>query len=120
MTLQQQQSKFALAVAALIQQAEVMGFEMTFGETYRPPETAALFAQQGKGSSNSLHSKRLAIDLNLFKDNKYLAATKDHLELGVWWEELGKAKGWPLYWGGRFQRADGNHYSWSPDGGKTR
>ena len=120
MTLRQQQSKFALAVAALIQQAEVMGFEVTFGETYRPSETAALFAQQGKGSKNSLHTKRLAIDLNLFKNGKYLSNSIDYTPLGVWWEEYGKANSLPLCWGGRFKRADGNHFSYSPDNGKTQ
>jgi hypothetical protein len=48
---------------------------------------------------------KLAGDLDLFKDRKYLTKTEDHRELGEFWEKLH-----PLCrWGGRF--GDGNHYS---------
>jgi len=49
-------------------------------------------------------TKRLAIDLNLFKDGEYLTDTEDHRFLGEFWESLGGT------WGGRWD--DGNHYSW--------
>lgn len=126
MTLREKQSAFARCAAALIQQMERSGYEVTFGETYRPPETAALFAKQGKGSKNSLHIQRLAIDLNLFLNGKYLTATEDHRIFGEWWEAYGLKLGLPLYWGGRFvdkkgrPEPDGNHYSLSPDNGKTK
>lgn len=124
MTLREKQSQFALSVSKLIQQASLMGYEVTFGETYRPPETAALFAQQGKGSKNSLHPLRLAIDLNLFKNGKYLDSTEAHRPLGEWWEALGVRLGLPLRWGGRFlnekgePKPDGNHYSFEHAGRK--
>jgi hypothetical protein len=65
---------------------------------------ADLYAKQGKGIKNSLHLKRLAIDLNLFKDGAYLSDTESHRPFGEWWEAQD-----PLNrWGGRFK--DGNHY----------
>lgn len=105
MTLRERQSLFAHLVSGLIVQAEALGFDVTFGETYRSPEEAARLAKLGKGLRNSLHTSRLAIDLHLFKDGVYQTSTEAHRPLGEWWETLH-----PLCrWGGRFR--DGNHYS---------
>lgn len=104
------QEEFSQSVAKLIQKAAELGYGVTFGEAYRTPEQAALNAKSGKGIANSLHTERLAIDLNLFKDGVYITDESGHRELGAWWETLG-----PMYrWGGRFR--DPNHYSLSPDG----
>lgn len=112
MTLREKQSLFAAAVGLLIAQAYWDGYEITFGEAYRPPETAALYAEQGRGIKNSLHCSRLAVDLNLFRDGKYLTDTEDYRDLGEWWEELT-----PLArWGGNFSRPDGNHFSFTHGG----
>lgn len=109
-TLRQKQSRFALMVARLILQAQVMGYEVTLGEAYRSPEEAARLAGKGAGIRLSLHTDRLAIDLNLFKDGQLLTRTEDHAPLGAWWESIGGA------WGGRFK--DGNHYSLAHEGRK--
>ncbi len=82
-----------------------MGYEVTYGEAYRPPEQAALMAAQGKGIANSLHTQRLAIDLNLFRDGVYLSSSEAHRPLGEWWEKQHDL----CRWGGRFK--DGCHYS---------
>ena len=58
MTLRERQSKFVSMVALLIQFAYEHGFEMTFGEAW---------AREGH-KEGSYHYKRLAIDLNLFRD----------------------------------------------------
>lgn len=110
MTLREKQSLFVRLVAKLIIRAEELGYELSFGETYRTPEQAILNAKAGKGIKNSLHTERLAVDLNLFKDGRFLGSTEDHRKLGEWWETLHP----DCRWGGRFQ--DGNHYSLSPDG----
>ena len=105
MTLREKQSFFATLVALLIQHATREGFEVTLGEAYRSPEDAARLAKAGKGIKNSLHTQRLAIDLNLFRDGKFLSSSESHKPLGEWWEQQH-----PLCrWGGRFK--DGNHYS---------
>ena len=78
-----------------------MGFDITLGDAYRDPRCPY-------GRPKSLHKKRLAIDLNLFKDGVYLTSTDDHLPLGEYWESIGGS------WGGRFN--DGNHYSLAHDG----
>lgn len=103
MTLRQKQSKFAKLVALLIQETGARGFEITLGEAWRSPEEAARLAGVGKGIKNSLHTKRLALDINLFLNGRYLTSTEAHQELGEWWERQGGS------WGGRF--GDGGHYS---------
>lgn len=110
MTLREKQSLFAELVPGLIEFAVESGYQVTFGEAYRSPEEAARLAKLGLGIAKSLHTVRLAIDLNLFKDGRYLSSNKAHQPLGEFWELLH-----PLCrWGGRF--GDGNHYSLAHDG----
>jgi hypothetical protein len=120
MTLREQQSLFVQLVAALIQHAYERGYELTFAEAYRTPEQAALNAAKGSGISRSLHCDRLAIDLNLFRDGKWLQTSEAHAPIGAFWKSLH-----PLCrWGGDFKTAtglpkpDGNHYSMEYEGRK--
>lgn len=106
------QEEFAISAARLILKAKELGYGVTFGEAWRSPEQAALNAAKGTGISNSLHTERLAIDLNIFKNGVYLTDGTGHRELGVWWKTLG-----PMYrHGGDFKKPDHNHYSITPDG----
>lgn len=110
-SLREKQSRFARMVAHLIDHANSMGFEVTLGDAYRDPRLhGAIGVKQGYGHSKSCHKIRLAIDLNLFRDGKFLPGSEDHKPLGEWWESQGGT------WGGRFQ--DGNHYSLEHEGMK--
>ena len=80
-----------------------LGYEMTQGEAWRPKEQAKRNASKGLGIVNSLNCDRLANDLNLFKNGKYLTTTEEYREAGEIWESMGGT------WGGRF--GDGNHFS---------
>lgn len=94
MRLGDMQREFSRNLGLLIIFAYVKGYQITLGD-----------ARAKTGHKNkSFHYKGLAIDLNLFKNGKYLRKTGDHIELGEFWESLGGT------WGGRFN--DGNHYSW--------
>ena len=108
-SLREKQSRFAGMAARLIIEAERMGYAVTLGEAWRSEEEARRLASNGAGIRRSLHCDRLAIDLNLFRDGKWLPGSEDHRLLGELWESWGGA------WGGRF--GDGNHYSLS-DGGR--
>lgn len=110
MTLREKQSLFVRLIAKLIEFAYANGYELTFGEAYRTPEQAAINASKGTGIANSVHTKRLAVDFNLFRNGKLLTSTEDHRPLGEYWESLDIL----CCWGGRFK--DGNHYSLSHEG----
>jgi len=97
-SLREKQSRFVRMIALLIIEADRLGYELTFGDA---------FATEGH-MPNSLHYKRLAFDLNLFKNGSYLTRSNDHKTLGLYWESIGGS------WGGRFK--DGNHYSLEHNG----
>lgn len=111
-SLRQKQSRFALGVALLIQQADKLGYAVTIGEVERTRAQAQANAASGAGISNSLHLERLAIDLHLFKDGRYITNDEGHGELGRWWKALHPDH----RWGGDFVKRDFNHYSLTPDG----
>jgi len=105
MTLHDQQEQFTLKVAYLIRWAYDHGYTLTFGDAYRHPK----FSKEQLGEDKSyfhnwsFHCKRLAIDLNLFKNEEYLTKTEEYKPLGEYWESIGGS------WGGRWN--DGNHFS---------
>jgi hypothetical protein len=96
MGLNEKQFQFTFLVSRLIEHAYAEGYSLSFGDAH---------AKSGH-ILGSYHYKRLAIDLNLFKDGEYLQDTEDHKFLGEFWESLDPM----CVWGGRFK--DGNHYSY--------
>ena len=84
-------------VPRLVDYIFVRGYTCTLGDCYRDERVTY-------GHPNSMHRKRLAIDLNLFKDGKYLSDSEDHRQFGEYWESLSPKN----TWGGK---EDGNHYS---------
>ena len=100
MTLRQKQSKFARMVAHLIAYAYDIGYEITFGDAYRD-------VRFNYGHKKSLHRKRLAIDLNLFKDGKYITNNEGHKCLHDYWDRIG---------GSERISGDMNHYSLEHEG----
>ena len=109
MTLRERQWLFMQNVAKLIAEIDRLGYTASFGETWRAPEQAAINAFRGTGIKNSLHTQRLAIDINLFKDGVFLTDGTGHKELGQYWESLH-----PLNKNGRnFPKPDSNHYQMS-------
>ena len=95
MSLRKSQSKFAKALGQLIIFATYYNYELTFGDTY---------PGKYEHDPDGKHPLGLAIDLNLFKNGKYLKKTSDHKFLGIYWKMLGGI------WGGDWD--DGNHYEW--------
>lgn len=116
MTLREKQSLFVVLVSKLIKFAGENGYQLTFGEAWRPDITAQAYAKTGKGISKSLHRIRLAIDLNLFKNGRFIDNSAGHKKLGEYWKSLGSAYGVKTIWGGDFSKPDGNHYSIEHEG----
>ena len=107
MSLAKSQQTFSLDIIKLLLFMQSKGYSFTFGDAYRDPELAAIFAKEGKGIVDSLHCKRLALDINLFDNSgTFLPETSSHEQFGKYWESLNVAN----RWGGNFKRIDGNHY----------
>ena len=110
MSLQDQQAIFAQNVALLINYICNRRYSCTLGEAWRTSEQAELYAQQGKGIKDSLHCKRLAIDLNLFFPNgELITKTEDYEPFGIYWEKLHAYN----VWGGRWVHKDSDHFQMS-------
>ena len=110
MTLREKQEIFTKNLAKLIEYIFDSGYTCTLGEAWRTQEQADIYAAKGIGSKNSLHLQRLAIDLNIFKDGKWLKRSEEYEFAGIYWMALDEAN----TWGGSGN--DGNHFSM---GGKT-
>jgi hypothetical protein len=103
------QRRFTVMVAQLVfYTTSLPGYQLTFGDAYRDPRVPY-------GHENSLHRKRLAVDLNLFVNGEYITCTgvdaERHIEyfqkIGFFWEHIGGT------WGGFFEDPDPNHFSLS-------
>ena len=93
--LSEKQALFSYNVSRLIEYIYKSGYYCTFGEAYRTPEQAALDAKEGKGIKNSLHCKRLALDITLFKPGNVTPCTaQDYAQFGNYWKSLDKRNKW--------------------------
>lgn len=107
MKIQQKQAIFAQNVAKLINYIFEQGYSCSLGETWRSAEQAEIYAKQGKGILNSLHCKKLAIDINLFDAaGQYLSDSKHYKDLAVYWDSLHPHNRSGI----NFKRVDGNHF----------
>jgi len=114
-TLQQKQHEFSIAVAHFLIWLDSKGYEVTFGEAHRPLWVAKYYAANGQGIEQSLHTDRLAIDLNLFKKGVYLLTVDELMEPGEYWESM-TGNGLVMRWGGQFKVPDVLHFSVEHDG----
>lgn len=108
MKLSEAQWEFTLDITKLIQYIYEEGYTCSFGDAYRSPMAHGGMGEKGPyGRARSAHKQRLALDLNLFIDGKYLMKTSDHKPFGHYWKGLRSDN----RWGGEFSNPDGNHYS---------
>ena len=95
MGLSNLQQEFTLKIAKLIQFAYKQGYGLTFGDAYRDPRTNGEWGEKvGYSAAYSVHKKRLAVDLNVFKSGEYLQgdeAGEAHNILHNFWDSVGGA-----------------------------
>lgn len=107
---------FLVNLANLILWVKKRGFVLTGGELLRTADQQELYVKSGKSKiNNSRHLVKLAIDLNLFINGKYIdKACPEYQEIGNYWCALH-----PLNrWGGDFNKNgdykddgwDANHF----------
>jgi hypothetical protein len=114
-TLREKQSLFMRLLPRLLDKASELGIDVTAGELYRSPQEAARLASLGLGIKTSLHTQRLAIDLNPFVGGKYDPSGYSLTPLGHWWEAQSNPE-YQCAWGGRFR--DPGHFSIAHGGRK--
>ena len=111
MSLSDKQWIFLQNVAKLITYAEEQGYKLTGGELYRTHDQQYLYYNgrtiiKGKlvgttrksKTMNSKHLKRLAIDLNIFKDGVLTYKYEDVEPLGTYWKSLNSKNDWGGFW----------------------
>lgn len=103
------QTTFSRDIALLITWCNQQGYEVAFGEGWRPEWVAAEYAKQGKGSKNSLHMDRLAHDL-IIRKNGVEVGPNDYKRVGIAWKQIDPMNAW----GGDFKgttAGDMQHFS---------
>ena len=104
MSLIREQSIFLMHVCELLKKASELGFAASGGELYRTPEQQARHVKNGRSQTmSSQHLKRLAIDLNFFREGADGSAeltynVEDLRPLGAYWESLDPANRWGGSW----------------------
>ena len=112
MSLNQKQARFTRCVGKLIQYATRTNMDIILAEAYRTPEQAAIYAKEGKGIKNSVHTKKLAVDIFRYKDGTITWNHDDYQELGDYWKSLDD----DARFGGDFRNRDSVHFSFIHNG----
>lgn len=112
------QTRCAQALSFFIGQVPKVypGYQVTLGEAWRPEWVATEYAKRGLGISRSLHTVRLAVDLNLFINGTYQSDGAKHAPTAELWKAVAPAFGVVPAAGVDF--GDGNHYSCAWEGRK--
>jgi len=122
--LDHQQKFLFLFCTKLVPWAYANGYELSWGDAFRNPK----FSWEGLGKvlvdaiaskfcyyhDWSFHCKRLAIDVNAFKNDVYCTKTEDFKLMGEYWESLDTMCSWGGHWN------DGNHFSYGEGKGHDK
>ena len=112
MTLNEKQALFTQHIAQLIVWAFHQDLPVIGAELFRTPEQAQIYADQGKGIKNSVHTKKLALDLFRVVDGKVSWEFSEYEKLGKKWETMHEL----ARWGGHFRNRDAVHFSFEHNG----
>lgn len=100
MTLGQNQEKFTEDLAKLLNYLIKNNYQIRIGEVERTQAQQQIYIKEGKSKTlNSMHLKRCAADLHIFKDNERLQSKQELQEIGDYWESLDINN----KWGGNFK-----------------
>lgn len=117
MSLLDKQNEFVKTLVRFFTWLDINGYEISLGEAYRPLWVAKQYAAMGQGIEHSLHTDRLAIDIQLFRRGVWLQTFEDTRDAGTFWESL-STPGLQFCWGGFFTPPDTVHFSLSNEGRK--
>ena len=104
MGLASEQWEFLKDLAALVSWAESNGYMLTGGELQRTEAQQAIYIKTGASkTANSMHLKKLAIDLSVFKDGVMLSKREEIAPLGKFWEGMDEKNRWGGSWRGKIE-----------------
>jgi len=99
MSLVNEQAAFLLDICKLVPYATSLGFVLTGGELERKIEMQRIYIQTGRSKTmNSMHLKKIALDLNFFKDGKLIYDIHILKPIGTYWESLNEKNRWGGNW----------------------
>jgi hypothetical protein len=102
------QEQFSRDLADLIQYADSLGYNIRMGEVYRTREQQVWYLNHGLSKTmNSWHRKKLAVDINLFLNGRYLSDGDAYAILGRFWQSKNEEhfnEGLEYRWGGSWGR----------------
>ena len=100
MTLGQNQEKFTEDLAKLLNYLIDNGYAVRIGEVERTQSQQQIYIKEGKSkTANSMHLKRCAADLHIFKNGEWLQSKQQLQGIGDYWESLDVSN----RWGGNFK-----------------
>jgi hypothetical protein len=113
MTLGEKQEFFMRQLPRLIDKVHELGYEIRGGDLFRDPRSHGAMGVIGVyGHKNSCHKLKLAIDLNLFKDGRFITDSEGHKDIGAWWIAQHPDNRCGVF----FSIPDPNHYSMTHEG----
>ena len=104
MSLVREQDDFLSDVAMLILYIQERGFIVSGGELWRTREQQQVYFNLGRSKTmNSMHLKRLALDLNFFREKEdgsleQITMKPDLQLVGDYWESLSDENRWGGNW----------------------
>ena len=100
MTLGQNQEKFTQDLVKLLNYLIDNGYTIRLGEVERTQTQQEIYIKEGKSKTyNSMHLKRCAADLHIFKSGEWLQSKTQLQSIGDYWESLDQSN----KWGGNFK-----------------
>jgi len=114
LSLNRKQVEFTRTLAYFLQWCFENDFEVIGAELYRTPAQAREYAKQGRGIVNSVHTKKLAIDLFVFdkETGKVTWDVERYAPLSAKWKQMHPC----ARWGGDFRNRDAVHFSFEHNG----
>ena len=112
MSLNKKQVQFTRTLARFLCWCFDNDYLVIGAEWYRTPAQARLYAEEGRGIVNSVHTKKLAVDLFRYKNGAISWDVEDYRAIGEKWKSMH-----PLArWGGDFKNRDAVHFSFVHNG----
>lgn len=100
MSLRQEQSAFTVDLVTFIRWLYEQGYEVSIGEVQRTPEQQRIYVDTGRSKTmDSMHIKKCAADLFIFRDGKLLSSKTEVQFAGNQWESMSAANQWGGNWG---------------------